>query len=182
MTTRRQQIIDTAAELFAARGFHGVSVHDIGAACGVSGPALYKHFRGKDALLTQVLTSIGGQLLEEARSRIETTTSPDEALDALIERHVDFATTHPWSVVAQEREWSNLDRAGRETVGKLQLAYIELWVGALSALRPDLDRSTAHAAVQGTFALISAAPHSVDLEGADLRALRVRMARGALLC
>ena len=46
---RRQQIIDTAAELFAERGFHGVSVNDIGAACGISGPALYKHFPSKQA-------------------------------------------------------------------------------------------------------------------------------------
>ena len=37
MTTRREQILGTAAELFAARGFHGVSVADLGAACGISG-------------------------------------------------------------------------------------------------------------------------------------------------
>src|ERR671925_367966 len=41
---RREQILERAAGLFAARGFHGVSVHDVGAACGISGPALYRHF------------------------------------------------------------------------------------------------------------------------------------------
>ncbi|MBS9746049.1 helix-turn-helix transcriptional regulator, partial [Pseudomonas aeruginosa] len=45
--SRRDQILATAAELFAARGFHGVSVADLGAACGISGPALYKHFPSK---------------------------------------------------------------------------------------------------------------------------------------
>ncbi|MDN5893685.1 MAG: TetR/AcrR family transcriptional regulator [Nocardioides sp.] len=37
---RRAQIIETAAELFAERGFHGVSVGELGAACGMSGPGL----------------------------------------------------------------------------------------------------------------------------------------------
>ena len=58
MTTRREQILGTAAELFAARGFHGVSVADLGAACGISGPALYKHFVSKDAVLAEMLVSI----------------------------------------------------------------------------------------------------------------------------
>ena len=39
MTARREQILDTAATLFAQRGFHGVSVADLGAACGITGPA-----------------------------------------------------------------------------------------------------------------------------------------------
>ena len=42
--SRRQEILDIAAEEFARRGFHGVSIADLGRACGVSGPALYKHF------------------------------------------------------------------------------------------------------------------------------------------
>ena len=35
VTPRRQQILDTAADLFAARGFHGVSVAELGSACGI---------------------------------------------------------------------------------------------------------------------------------------------------
>ena len=60
---RRDEILSTAAELFAARGFHGVSVADIGAACGISGPALYKHFASKDAVLAEMLVSISERLL-----------------------------------------------------------------------------------------------------------------------
>ena len=65
--SRRQQLLATAAELFAARGFHGVSVGDIGAACGVSGPALYRHFPSKDAMLAEMLVSISEELLEVGR-------------------------------------------------------------------------------------------------------------------
>ena len=50
-TGRRTQILAVAAELFAERGFHGVSVGELGAACGISGPALYRHFPSTDAML-----------------------------------------------------------------------------------------------------------------------------------
>ena len=70
VTPRRQQILDIAADLFAARGFHGVSVAELGAACGISGPALYKHFESKDAMLAEMLVTISETLLAEGRSRV----------------------------------------------------------------------------------------------------------------
>jgi AcrR family transcriptional regulator len=63
MTTRREQILAIAAELFAEKGFRGVSIAELGAACGFSGPALYRHFRSKDAVLAEMLVSISDELL-----------------------------------------------------------------------------------------------------------------------
>ena len=68
---RHSQILDVAARLFAGRGFHGVSVGDIGKAVGVSGPALYKHFDSKDAVLAEMLVAISERLLEVGRRRVE---------------------------------------------------------------------------------------------------------------
>ena len=62
--------VATAAELFAARGFHGVSVGDLGAACGVSGPAIYKHFASKEAILASMLVRISEELLVGGRERV----------------------------------------------------------------------------------------------------------------
>ena len=140
---RRQQILDTAAELFAERGFHGVSVHDIGAACGISGPALYKHFNGKGELLAASLTDISETLLKEGSARASSAASPSDALDALIDWHVDFALGHRALIVVQDREWTNLDAAARRDVRALQLSYIDIWVDTVQALRPELDHPTA---------------------------------------
>ena len=65
--TRREQILDAAAELFARYGFHGVGIDDIGKAVGISGPALYRHFRSKDAMLAEMLTGISDRLLAGGR-------------------------------------------------------------------------------------------------------------------
>ncbi|MGN6574426.1 MAG: TetR/AcrR family transcriptional regulator, partial [Nocardioides sp.] len=76
MSARREQILDTAATLFAERGFHGVSVAELGAACGISGPALYKHFESKDAMLAEMLVSISEELLDVGRQRSAEADSP----------------------------------------------------------------------------------------------------------
>ena len=72
--------MDVAADLFAERGYHRVTVDELGAALGVSGPALYHHFASKEALLGDMLVSISEQLLAGGQSRVERATSPDDAL------------------------------------------------------------------------------------------------------
>ncbi|MGH3473863.1 MAG: TetR/AcrR family transcriptional regulator [Aeromicrobium sp.] len=182
MTGRRQQILDTAAELFAERGFHGVSVHDIGAACGISGPALYKHFTDKGELLSASLTDISETLLKEGSARAAAAESPGEALDALIDWHVEFALRHPALIVVQDREWTNLATTARRDVRALQLSYIDIWVDTVQALELDSinDRETARAAVQATFGLLNSTPHSARIGPAEMRSLLVRMAHDAL--
>ncbi|MDQ3156919.1 MAG: TetR/AcrR family transcriptional regulator [Actinomycetota bacterium] len=182
MTTKRQQqILDIAAQLFAERGFHGVSVHDIGAACGISGPALYKHFHGKDEILTRSLTAISEQLLATGSMRAAAAATPAEALTELIGWHIEFALGHPALIVIQEREWANLDAAGRKEVRALQLAYIDVWVSTLRELRPRLDKPDARAAVQATFGLLNSTPHSARIKEIRMRELLGNMATNALL-
>lgn len=179
--SRHQQILDTASRLFAERGFHGVSVHDIGAACGISGPALYKHFAGKDDILDQALTQISDRLLEVGRDRASRATGPDGVLDALLDWHVEFALTRPELIVIQEREWSNLTDAARKQVRDRQLDYIDLWVGAVRRLRDDLTAADGRALVQAVFGLLNSTPHSARIDEVRMRALLVGAARGALL-
>lgn len=180
MSARRQQIIDTAARLFAERGFHGVSVHDIGAACGISGPALYKHFAGKDDILGQSLTQISDRLLQEGRNRAAAAAGAGGALDALIDWHVDFALTSPELIVIQEREWRQLPPAARRRVRDRQLAYIDLWVGVVRQLRDDLTAAECRAAVRAVFGLLNSTPHSARIGAVAMRELLARMARAAL--
>ncbi len=180
-TSRREQILATAASLFAERGFHGVSMHDIGGACGISGPALYKHFHGKADILSQSLISISERLVAEGHDRIASATEPDDALDALVDWHIDFALSDPALIVIQEREWANLDLETRREVRTLQLSYIDIWVDTLRQLRDDLDPAEARASVQATFGLLNSTPHSARISEAAMRARLATMARSALL-
>jgi AcrR family transcriptional regulator len=177
---RREQILATAAELFAARGFHGVSVADIGAACGISGPALYKHFASKDAVLAEMLVDISQRLLAVGRERSQAAPDARAALVALVDWHVDFALRDRPLIVVQDRDWESLPDDARERVRSLQREYVDLWADRLrevhDGLRPDSARAMAHA----TFGLINSTPHSALLPDARMRELLSQMAVAAL--
>lgn len=46
----KRAILTAALELFATKGIEGTSIRDIGAAAGLTNPALFRHFSGKEAL------------------------------------------------------------------------------------------------------------------------------------
>ncbi|MGB0099473.1 MAG: TetR/AcrR family transcriptional regulator [Nocardioides sp.] len=178
--SRRTQILETAAELFASRGYHGVSVADLGAACGISGPALYKHFSSKQAMLAEMLVSISEELLRVGRERVGESDGPEAALAALVDWHVEFALRHRPLIVVQDRDWESLPVDAREQVRALQREYVDLWAAELRLLDPDLDLPTARAMAHAAFGLINSTPHSALLADEQMREVLTRMALGAL--
>ena len=177
---RRQQILETAAELFAARGFHGVSVADLGAAVGISGPGIYKHFAGKDAVLAEMLVSISEELLTVGRRQADEATDAVAAVRALVDWHVDFALRHRPLIVVQDRDWESLPEADRERVRTLQREYVELWADWLRALHTDLSPDRARAMSHAAFGLINSTPHSGLLPDAEMSLLLREMALRSL--
>ena len=179
MSTRREQILAAAADLFARHGFHGVGIDEIGAAVGVSGPALYRHFRSKDSMLGEMLTSISESLLAGGQARRDAA-EPAEVLAELIRFQVDFALDNPALITVQERNLGNLTEPDRRRVRALQRRYVEVWVQAIRDTWPALDEPTARAAAHAVFGLINSTPHSRYL-GRDRMATMLReMAVGAL--
>ncbi len=176
---RRDQILATAAALFAARGFHGVAVVDIGAACGISGPALYKHFASKQAVLAAMLVGISRRLLADGLERAGRSTDPAGALRSLVAFHVDFALEHPDLIVVQDRDWEALPDEAREEVRALQRAYVDLWAEQVRVLG-GRDRDEARARAHAVFGLINSTPHSALLPRAQMAAVLRAMASSAL--
>lgn len=178
--SRRAQILATAAELFAARGFHGVSVADLGAACGISGPALYKHFPSKDAMLAEMLVSISEELLAVGRQRVAAADGPAAALAGLVDWHASFALGQRSLIVVQDRDWESLPGDARERVRALQREYVELWADQLRRVHDGLAADRARAMAHAAFGLLNSTPHSGLLPDEPMHALLVRMALAAL--
>ena len=179
---RREQILQIAARLFARHGFHGVSIAELGAAVGISGPALYRHFPGKEALLTEMLVGISEYLLEGATTRAARAQDPRQALTDLVDFHVDFALRHPELISVQDRDLANLPEHARRKVRALQRSYVEIWVQTLGRLNPGLSADAARVAAHGAFGLLNSTPHSAASTGdpQQAAALLHRMAITAL--
>lgn len=181
LSSRRTQIVNQAARLFARRGYHGVTIEEIGAAVGISGPAIYKHFIKKDAILADMLIGISRHLLEGGRSEVARATSPSDLLGRLVDFHTDFALSRPELIRVHEHDLDNLPDSDARAVRRLQRAYVELWVDALRACEPSLGELEARTRAHATFGLLNSTPHSVagDSRPASGELLR-RMAHGAL--
>ena len=179
--TRRDEILDAAATLFAERGYHGVSIDDIGSAVGMSGPGIYRHFAGKEDVLSQMLLRISNQLLDEGSRRVVAAADAVDALDALLRWHADFALSQPALITVQERELGNVPEPARRQIRRLQRLYVEEWVTVLSELTPRAPQASLRTAVHATFGLLNSTPHSAsELPKAAMAELLREMARAAL--
>jgi AcrR family transcriptional regulator len=156
---RRDQILREAARLFAERGFHGVGVDEIGAAVGISGPGLYRHFAGKDAMLAELLVGISGRLHAAGRMRVAEADGPSDALDALVRGHIDFALDDRALIILHDRELDRLRDSDRKLVRQLQRQYLEQWVAVVREVHPDAAEAEVRAAVHAVFGLLNSTPH-----------------------
>ncbi|MFC4561653.1 TetR/AcrR family transcriptional regulator [Nocardiopsis mangrovi] len=179
---RRADILRAGAVLFAARGFHGVSIDELGRAVGITGPAIYRHFPGKEALLAAMLLDISERLAADGRRAVAESHSPDAALDALLRGHIAFALREPALITVQDRELDNVPEAERRSIRRLQRGYAEEWVAVLARLRPAQPTAALRAAVLATFGLLNSTPHSAGGLSEDAMAdLLLAMGRAALL-
>jgi AcrR family transcriptional regulator len=158
---RRLQLLSAAERLFAERGFLAVRLEDIGAAAGVSGPAIYRHFPNKESLLVELLVGISARLLAGAREVTAGNTDAATALDGLIDFHLDFTLGEPDLIRIQDRDLAHLPAAAERQVRKAQRQYVEVWVGALRELSPGLAEADARLTAHAVFGLLNSTPHSM---------------------
>ncbi|MDI3329373.1 MAG: TetR/AcrR family transcriptional regulator [Micrococcus sp.] len=162
---RRAALIRSAAHLFAERGFTAVSTGEIGEAVGMSGPALYKHFPSKDALLAEILLDVSERLLAGGREILAPQDPPADTLERLIRFHLDFATSDPDVIRLQDRELPALAPEDNRRVRRLQREYVQSWDVPLAGLRPDLDDGERQVRLMATFGLLNSTPHSAGGTG-----------------
>jgi AcrR family transcriptional regulator len=178
---RRRQLLEAGARLIADRGFPGVRLDDLGAAAGISGPAVYRHFPNKEAVLVELLVGISQRLLGGGKIVVAQSNSPREALAGLIDFHLDFALGEPELIRIQDRDLENLPETAKRQVRRTQRQYVEVWVAVLRELHPELAEAAARVQAHATFGLINSTPHSASatLAGRARPVLR-RMALAAL--
>jgi len=146
--TRDRQILRVAERLFFERGYGAVGVDLVGAEAGVTGPAIYSHFRGKADILAA--------LFDEAMDRLLALAGPvrDDPVDELrhlIESTAEFALEKRQLLTVYLHEDRALEDEARRRFRRRQRAFVERWVDALEQVRLDQTRqeltSVAHAVI-----------------------------------
>jgi len=178
----RERLLESGAALFAAKGFNGVGVEELGESVGLTGPSMYRHFRTKSALLGEMLITVSKSLLEGATEVIEENLDPQRTLSALIERHVEFAITYPDLIRVHERDFSNLEEDDARQVRRLQRRYVELWVDQIQLVRRNETPETARTMAHAVFGLLNSTPRlRSNQRRNEVAALMLGLAQRALL-
>ncbi len=93
-TGRRAEILDIAAKLFEAKGYHATTIQDLADAAGMTKAGLYYHFASKEDILYQVIMHYGAKLIEATERALEThDTAPNKLADLMI-RTMDLVASH----------------------------------------------------------------------------------------
>jgi AcrR family transcriptional regulator len=169
---RREKYLTAAGHLFAERGYHAISIEDLGAAVGVSGPALYNHFASKEAMLIELLTSASQRLMLGFEKTVAEGAPDDLTLANLVAFHLDFALAEPDIIRIQDRELANLPVEANHAVRQLQRRYIHGWQEIVARLVPETSPADLQVRMHALFGILNSTPYNVDLEAtADVRAV-----------
>lgn len=179
---RKQQILETAANLFAHRSFHAVSMEDIGAGVGITASAIYRHFDSKPAVLVAMFDRVIDRLLSEGQLVAgDTDADPLASLTALVSGQIEFVVADRDVAQVYFREIANLPTTDQRNLRRKQRLYLEEWVHLLTELRPELTDLTARTLVHCAIGAIqSTLQHVTGLPDDELRAVLRRAAQAVL--
>lgn len=149
--SRREQLLSAATELFRQRGFHDVSMEDIGAAAGIAGPSVYRHIPSKASLIHAIGRRGADRLALGTEEALRVSSDEREALRRLVSSYIQVLTGSGELVVSFSIDGVNLAEQDRAELLRIQRDYVGQWVSLLCAAQPELNpreaKITVHAAL-----------------------------------
>jgi AcrR family transcriptional regulator len=132
--SRQALILNAAKELFYERSFAAVGVDEIGQRAGVTGPAIYRHFSGKDEILATLFDDAIDRLTDATAVQSD---DPWEELDALVRGHALFVLSERKLAGVKIREERSLAEPYRRGLHRRERRYVERWIDCLKRCYPD---------------------------------------------
>ena len=110
---RRRDVIDSAARLFAERGYDGTSMSELTAATGLAAGGLYHYIEGKDDLLIAICDELLDPILARAREIAAADAPPVEQLRELVTAWVAHVVAHRHHMLVFTQERQAIERQAR---------------------------------------------------------------------
>jgi AcrR family transcriptional regulator len=144
--SRRDELLDLAATMFAERGLRATTVRDIADSAGILSGSLYHHFSSKEEMVDELLRGFLDWLFERYQEIVATEPNPLERLKGLFMASFEAIEDRHAQVVIYQDEAKRLS-------GQERFSYVEernreqrkMWLDLLNQgieegyFRPDLD-------------------------------------------
>ncbi|WP_418956488.1 TetR/AcrR family transcriptional regulator [Streptomyces tritici] len=143
---RRRELLDTAAEVFAAQGYNATTVRKIADAAGMLAGSLYYHFDSKESMLDEILSTFLNELWERYDAVLDAGLGPRETIEALVTESFREIDRHRAAVAIYQKESRHLSAQPRfHYLADSQQKFEKAWLGTLErgvaaeVFRADLD-------------------------------------------
>ncbi|MFD7629666.1 TetR/AcrR family transcriptional regulator [Streptomyces sp. NPDC059851] len=143
---RRRELLDTAAEVFAAQGYNATTVRKIADAAGMLAGSLYYHFDSKESMLDEILSTFLNELWEGYDAVLAARLGPRETIEALVTESFREIDRHRAAVAIYQKEARHLtDQPRFHYLAASQARFEKAWLGTLErgvadrVFRADLD-------------------------------------------
>ncbi|SFB63844.1 transcriptional regulator, TetR family [Amycolatopsis marina] len=165
---RREQLLRAAIMLIAGRGYGSVSMEEIGAQAGISGPSVYHHFESKQQLLAVALARGEEWLRYDMYRSLEGASTAADALNRLLVSYVDFTATHSDYVDILITEARHLEGDARTRVEQGQRDYVSEWLHLMRVNHPHMHEAEARIRVRAVLTVandMARTPHLREQPG-----------------
>jgi AcrR family transcriptional regulator len=155
--SRRDELLDLAAKMFAERGLRATTVRDIADSAGILSGSLYHHFKSKEQMVEEVLRDFLDWLFGRYQEIVDTQPNPLERLKGLFMTSFEAIEHRHAQVVIYQDEAKRLSALPQfdfvETRNKEQR---KLWIDLLhegveqGCFRPDIDVDVVYRFIRDT--------------------------------
>ena len=166
--SRSDQLIDASMHLFARHGYAAVSIDDIGAAVGIAGPSVYKHFDSKHALLVAGMERGEARLRRDFARASAADVGDEEILRRASAAYVSVTLEHGDQIATLIGETIHLSEPDRHRIREMQREFVDDWVALLRAYRPDNSATVARIKVHAALMVsndVARTPHLHQVPG-----------------
>lgn len=144
--SRRDELLQLAATMFAERGLKSTTVRDIADSAGILSGSLYHHFKSKEQMVEEVLKDFLGWLFERYQEIVGTESSPLDKIKGLFMASFEAIEYRHAQVVIYQDEAKRLSALPQFAfVDDRNREQRQMWLDLLhegiadGSLRPDLD-------------------------------------------
>lgn len=172
-TSKREVLLGEAVSLFYQRGYHDVSIEELGAAAGITASSVYRHFSSKAELLAAAFHRASDRLTVTLGSALAESETPLQAVHTLAEMYVAVFFAQSELMAVYFAEIGSLPDDARAELRNIQRLNVEEWAQLCVDARPELTLVQARFLVQAALGLVFDVGRLVHFSAEDCAAERV---------
>ncbi|MCV7220292.1 TetR/AcrR family transcriptional regulator [Mycolicibacterium elephantis] len=181
-SVRKLQLSQAAARLFSERGYHNVSMDDVASAVGLTGPALYRHFRKKHDILAQAISEQLGAVHAVAEKAVAADLAPAERRAQFLSELGELVLERE-EMMLWKRERRQLSESEQDAFRDKFNELLRLTIEALGLAENGESKADAELRAWSVLGIYSSiAPARKRMEPAAAKRVMQTMAENVLAC